>query len=172
MRCDARAVEDASRHIRERWLRKMTTSGPRLTEADARLVIALTESSGRFVPLRNLIHDYDWLNRAVPSYDDLSYGIQRLVAAGYAITSESSTGDLLFAATPQSTQLRRSAKAHPAVAIRAALRTQITPVEDRSLGRLRGLTPQAVEAAVAAHASWIDRWSRPLVALAWLLGRR
>lgn len=147
-------------------------SGTLLTVADASLVAALTESGGRYVPLRNLIHDYDWLNRAVPTYDDLSFGIPRLVAAGYAVTRESSNGGLLFAATPESMALRRSANAHAAVAIPAALRAKIAPIEDRSLGRLPWLTPQALEVAVNEHASWIDRWSRPLVGLARLLDRR
>lgn len=150
----------------------MTTPVPRLTEADTWLVAALTESSGRPVPLRNLIHDFDWLNRATPSYDDLSFGIPRLVAAGYAVVSKSPSGDLLFAGTAESMRLRRSAKGHAAVAIHAALRSATGPVEDRSLGRLPGLTPEALDAAVAAHWSWIDRWSRPLVAIARLLAKR
>jgi hypothetical protein len=150
----------------------MTTPAPRLTNADAALVAALTESSGRPTPLRDLVHDLDWLNRGIPSYDELSFGIPRLVASGYALVSATPTGELLFASTTEALRLRRSTKRHAAAAILEALRSQVGPSEDRSLGRLPGLTPQAFDAAVAAHASWVGRWSRPLVAAARLLAKR
>jgi hypothetical protein len=89
----------------------MIISSPRLTDADGWLLAALTESSGRLVPLFNLVHDYDWLNRAIPTFDDLSFGMPRLVAAGYAIVSESPSGELLFGVTPEAMRLRRSANA-------------------------------------------------------------
>jgi RimJ/RimL family protein N-acetyltransferase len=147
-----------------------STSTPRLTEADGWLVAALTESSGRLVPLPNLIHDYDGLNRAIPTFDELSFGIPRLVAAGLASVGESSAGELVVAATPEAMRLRRSAKGHPVQAIGAALQAMVGQ-EDRSLGRLSGLTSEALDAAVAEHSSWVGRWSRPLVFLARLLSR-
>jgi len=150
----------------------MIESAPSLTAADAWLMAALTESSGRLVPLQNVIHDYDWLNRAIPTFDDVSFGIPRLVAAGYASASESSSGELLLGATPQAMRLRQSPIGHPVEAIAAALRANTGAAEDRSLGRLRGLTPQALDAAVAAHGSWVHRWSRPLIFLARLLAKR
>jgi hypothetical protein len=134
-------------------------------------VAALTESSGRLVPLRNVIHDYDWLNRAIPTFDELSFGMPRLVAAGLAAVGQSSSGELVLGATAEAMRLRRSADGHPVPAIAAALRASIGSVEDRSLGRLRGLTSEALDAAVAAHASWVDRWSRPLVFLARMLSK-
>ena len=149
----------------------MDTSSPRLTEADAWLVAALTESSGRLVPLRDLVHDYDWLNRAVPTFDELSFGLPRLVAAGYATVSASSSGDLLFGATPAAMRLRRGTTGSPLAAITAAVGADRGAADDRSLGRLTGLTPEALDSAVAAHTSWVRRWSRPFIFLARLLTR-
>jgi hypothetical protein len=57
---------------------------PLLTRSDAWLLAALTERShdGHSVNLRDLVHDADWLNRAIPTYDEISFGLPRLVAAG------------------------------------------------------------------------------------------
>jgi hypothetical protein len=150
----------------------MNTSSPRLTEQDGWLLAALTESAGRLVSLRNLVHDFDWLNRAIPTFDELSFGMARLAAAGYAIVSPSPSGELLFRATPEAMRLRKSATGHPVEAIPAAIGAHHGSDEDRSLGRLPGLTPEALVSAVAAHASWVERWSRPLIRLARLLAWR
>jgi hypothetical protein len=149
----------------------MNTSPVRLTEADASLVAALTESSGRLVPLQNLVHDYDWLNRAIPTFDEVSFGVPRLVAEGYATVSASSSGDLLIGATSAAMRLRREATGSPVAAIAAAVGASRAVAEDRSLGRLTGLTPEALDSAVAAHGSWVDRWSRPFTFLARLLAK-
>ena len=141
-----------------------------MPEADARLVAALTESSGRPVTLRDLVHDYDWINRAVPTFEELSFGMPRIVAAGYAMVGTSRSGELVFRATPEALRLRRAASGNPVDAIATALEAGGAG-EDRSLGRLPGLTQEGFDAAVAAHGAWVARWSRPFVVVARLLAR-
>jgi hypothetical protein len=67
---------------------------PPLTRTDAYIAAALSESDGRRVDLQSLIHDFDWLNRAIPTFDQLSYGIPRLMANGYVDVYRNSRGGL------------------------------------------------------------------------------
>ena len=143
-------------------------ASPRLTDRDAELLAALTESSGRRVRLRDLVHDYDWVNRAIPTFDELSYGMQRLVAAGFASVSSARGKELEFQATHDAVGLRKSISGHPTSRIAAAIDVNHEG-EDRSLGRLAGLTQEAFQEAVRAHSSWVERWSGPFVALARVL---
>ena len=144
-------------------------ASPRLTQRDAELLAALTESSGRRVRLHELVHDYDWLNRAIPTFDELSYGMQRLVAAGFASVRSGRDRELDFQATPDAVRLRKAVTGHPASGMSAAIDADAGS-GDRSLGRLPGLTPEALHEAVRAHASWVGRRSRPFLALARVLG--
>ena len=66
---------------------------PPLTRSDAWLLAAITES-GRPVDLGGLIHDADWVNRLIPTFDELSYGIPRLASHGYVVVSRSRRGTL------------------------------------------------------------------------------
>jgi hypothetical protein len=151
---------------------------PPLTRSDAWLLAALTEGSrdGRPVSLRDLVHDADWLNRRIPTFDQISYGLPRLVAAGFATVD-----GYRFRATPKAIALRRTLKSLPSdglsdviVRMEAALGAKPYPEpedEDRSLGRLSGFEPVDLEIAVRKHGEWVKRWSRPLVAAAWALSR-
>ncbi len=142
---------------------------PRLTASDGWLLAALTESSrdGRPVTLRWFIHDADWLNRAIPTFDEISYGMPRLVAAGYVTVD-----GLSFRATPKATKLRELVDAGTVTlggvivgmerAVEALGDASQEP-EDRSLGRLPGFSPGDLAAAVHEHGAWVERWSRVVV---------
>lgn len=88
-------------------------SHPLLTRSDAWLLAALAEGShdGRPVSLRDFVHDADWLNRLIPTFDEMRFGLPRLVAAGFLIVGYDALEGLVFRATPMATKLRRSVKA-------------------------------------------------------------
>ena len=159
---------------------------PPLTTSDAWLLAALTEGShdGRPVTLRKFVHDADWLNRAIPTFDEVSFGLPRLVAAGFLTVECSPKDGLTLSATPKAIGLRRSVKTDRRLgsaiiemenAVQASSYPHVED-EDRSLGRLSGLEPAMWDAALRAHGSWMDRWSRPAVAvgraLTWWQNRR
>ncbi len=60
------------------------SSSPPLTRTDAYLMVAVTEArrSGS-IRLGDLIADYDYLDHSIPTFDDVSFGLRRLQAAGY-----------------------------------------------------------------------------------------
>ena len=152
---------------------------PLLTRADARLLAALTESSreGRPVTLGELVHDADWLNRSIPTFAEMSFGLPRLIAAGFMTVEAGTPPGLRFQATPKATRLRASVNAHSLgdllVGMEQAVGAAVYPApesaEDRSLGPLPGLQSEDLEAAIKAHGEWVDRWAKPFVAAARLL---
>lgn len=152
---------------------------PRLTRSDAYLLAALTESGGRGVDLPSLLHDYDWLNRDIPTFDELSFGIPRLVAHGYAEVGRNNRGELRFRATRSAHALRRSIDARArtigdvVIAMATIVGTAPYPepeVEDRALGRLDELRQDDLDLARQKYGAWMARWSRPLIAMARLVG--
>ena len=153
-----------------------TGSHPALTRSDAWLLAALTEGSrdGRPVNLRDFVHDADWLNRSIPTFDEMSFGLPRLVAAGFLIVEHDSKERLVFQATPKATKLRRSVKAKSlgdvlngvGEAVGAASYPEPEPAEDRSLGRLTGLETGALDRAIQEHGERVERWSKPFIAVA------
>lgn len=141
---------------------------PVLTRTDAWLLAALTEGShdGRAVTLAQFVHDADWLNHAIPTFDEVSFGLPRLVAHGVMTVD-----GLRFRATPKAIALRKSVKGRTLGDVLIGITERVgarrypeTEVEDRSLGRLPGLQPSHLEAAVQEHSRWMDRWSLPIVA--------
>jgi hypothetical protein len=149
------------------------------------LLAAVTESGGRGRPidLRTLIHDADWLDRGIPTFDQISYGIPRLVASGYVVVSVDDGDELRFTATPAARSLRKSIAGHRLgdVVIEMTRLVAASPrpeveIEDRSLGRLAGMTPPHLERAIRQHARYVAHWSKPLIAasrlLRWWLERR
>ena len=153
---------------------------PRLNRADAWLLAALTEGShdGRPVTLQDFVHDADWLNRLIPTFDEMSFGLPRLIAAGYMTVGEDVKSGLVFRATPKAIMLRKSIDRRPGSVIQGVEQAvgalpygQAEPEGDRSLGRLPGLAQEDVTAAVEAHGAWVARWSKPFVAAAQLLTR-
>lgn len=139
-----------------------------LTTGDAWLLAALTEANGREVSLRDVVHDYDWLNRAVPSFDAVSFGLPRIVAAGLGSVSGEGR-NLRLAATPLGLSVRRSVVGHPIPAIAEAINASQEVPEDRSRGRLHGLTAEDLADAAKAHATWVRHWGTPFVVLASVL---
>jgi hypothetical protein len=141
---------------------------PALTRSDAWLLASLTEGSraGQPVTLAKFVHDADWLNRAIPTFDELSFGFLRLVAHGLMTVD-----GLRLRATPRAIALRKSIRGGTLVSVlngvgeRVGARPYPEPeVEDRSLGRLQGLGPSDLESAVQEYSRSMDRWSFPIIA--------
>jgi hypothetical protein len=133
-----------------------------LTRSDACLLAAATESNGkRPRRLRDLIADYDWLERGIPTFDEVSFGLPRLIAAGFLEVS-SDAGKTVIRATPKARLLRSIIKAktlggvlsETAAAVGAAPYPE-AETEDRREGRLSGLESAEWDSEVRAyHASW------------------
>ena len=151
-------------------------SQPALTESDAWLLAALTESPhpDRPLNLRDFIDNADWLYRGIPTFDQVSFGLPRLAAAGLLVVEQDAREGLVLRATPKAINLRRLMKAKPLgddlkeidEAIRAAAHPAPEPVEDRSLGRLPGLGADDLDAAIREHGERIEQLSKPYVAIA------
>jgi hypothetical protein len=149
---------------------------PRLNRTDAWLLAALTEGShdGRPVTLQEFVHDADWAGRMIPTFDEMSFGLPRLVAAGFMTVGDNVKPGIVFRATPKATRLRKSIKARTigdvlvgmAQAVGAEPYPDPEPLDDRSLGRLPGLEREDLDAVVQAHGEWVDRWAGPLVSVA------
>lgn len=148
---------------------------PRLIRSDAELLAALTEHGKPGSPrkLRDVINDYDWLNRLVPSYDVLSFGLPRLMAAGYVEVDRAPGRILRLIPTAKATALRSEIQkdAHAlgdaSSGLAKALGCYAYPepeVEDRSLGRLPGFEEAEWRAAFRAYERWFDHWSKPVLA--------
>jgi hypothetical protein len=143
----------------------MSTEAVRLVRADASLLMALTESGGgRARLLRDLIGDYDWLERGIPTFDEASFGLPRLAAARYLDVGRTGDGLITVRATARARALRASIRATTlgGVLSAAAVVVGAAPypepeVEDRHLGRLAGLDAWAWEAEVDAYHSAFTR---------------
>jgi hypothetical protein len=140
------------------------TRRPALTRSDAWLLAALTEGShdGRPVTLPKFVHDADWLNRDIPTFDEISFGFPRLLAHGLMTVD-----GLRFRAPPRAIALRKSIKAGTlgGVLMEMAENVGARPypepeVEDRSLGELPGLIPPDLDAAVRKHSESMEPWIR------------
>ncbi len=141
---------------------------PALTRSDAWLLAALTEGSrgGHPVTLAKFVHDADWLNRAIPTFDEISFGFPRLVGHGLMTVD-----GLRLRATPRAIALRTSIRGGAlgsvlnGVGDRVGARPYPDPeVENRSLGRLPGLEPSDLESAIQEYSRWMDRRSFPMIA--------
>jgi hypothetical protein len=156
------------------------SSHPSLTRSDAWLLAALTEGShdGRAVSLRDLVHDADWLNRLIPSFDELSFGLPRLIAAGFLTVGSDGENGPVLRATPKAIELRRSVKARSLgdviTGMEQAVGARSHPVpevEDRSLGRLPGFAPEDLEAAYTQHREGLGQSVADAAALQVLIER-
>jgi hypothetical protein len=139
---------------------------PRLNLTDAWLLAALLwrPHPERPAELWEVLENADWLNRAVPTYDMVSFGLQRLTAAGYVLSDATGTS-----ATPKALQLLDRLKSQPipdslngpVIAMERWLGVAPWPLpeeDDRYLGRLPDLTADDFAAAEAK----CRRWSDPL----------
>ena len=119
---------------------------PRLTRSDSWLLAALCEASGgSSMRLRDLIGHADWLNRGLPYFDEASFGLPRLVAAGFAQATGEGEG-LRVRATNAGRDLRHTVQADTLGDVLWGMSEAVgappypePEIEDRSLGRLPGL---------------------------------
>src|SRR2546423_11425073 len=156
-------------------------SHPPLTRSDAWLLAAIADGShdGRPVTLRDFVNDADWLNRAIPTFDEVSFGLPRLIAAGYVTVAFDDAGALMFRANAKAINVRGSIEADALGGVLFAMNEAVGTApypeperEDRSLGRLPSLTREEFDAAVRGNSEEMDRLSKPLLDAARALMRR
>ncbi len=141
---------------------------PALTNSDAWLLAALTDGRRRAGPLtlRDLVGRADWLNHLLPTFDEVSFGVPRLVAAGLMTVD-----GLRSLATAEAWQLRSKVHAATLGDVLYAMQELVDaphfgepePPEDRSLGRWPALTEADFDQAIREHVAEVERLSRPIV---------
>lgn len=123
----------------------------------------MTESwRRRPIDLRDLIANYDWLDRSIPTFDEVSFGLPRLVAAGFVDVETPEAGEIKVRATRKAQAVRATIKTHTLGGVLAEMGSAIgapayghPETEDRSLGRLAGFEQSAWDAEVLAYQeSW------------------
>ena len=131
---------------------------PRLTRSDAWIVAASCET-WRDTPmrLRDLIGNADWLNRAILTFDELSFGLPRLEAAGLVDITQGIDGPLVRA-TNEGRALRGTVGSGTLGGVLAGMAAAVgapaypePETEDRSLGRLPGFSEAQWQAEVAGY---------------------
>jgi len=82
----------------------------RLRWTDAWLLAAITDGQTKDEPvnLAEMIESADWLNRGIPGFHDVSYGLQRLVAAGWVTVEHPPQGGVLMRATAAAVKIKRA----------------------------------------------------------------
>jgi hypothetical protein len=152
----------------------VVTQGPAFVRSDAWLLAAIASQRpwGSAQKLQEFVHDCDYLNRSIPTFDEVSFGLPRLAAAGY-VTFEREAGHVLrLVATPKTAELdsrigvrlrprppenKLSSLGDMLAAFGAELGCKPYPereVEDRSLGRMPDFEPLEWKKAVAAYDAW------------------
>ena len=129
-----------------------------LTRSDVWILTALLSAGGP-VGLAGLIGAADYLDRAILTYDEVSFGVPRLSAAGLVEVSIAAGGAIILVATVEARSLVPAGRGVREVmtAMTGSLGARPYPepeVEDRSLGRLPGLEPADMKAALAEHGAW------------------
>lgn len=130
---------------------------PQLTQLDAMVLDGLVaRRDQRWLRLDQLIDHIDWLDRWVPDFDEISYGLPRLIAAGHAEV-RGQRGELMLRATPRAIALARANRSRfMGDAVGARPWGEQVP-DDRTLGRLPGLDEATWDAAVRANREAFDR---------------
>ncbi len=123
---------------------------PALARLDAALLDGIVARGARWLSLGELIGQVDDVEHWVPTFDDGSYGLSRLVAAGF-VEVHGSGPDIRVRATPQAIALRRGTKDRFSSEALGVKPWGEPEIEDRSLGPLRGLEPEDWDAAVRAY---------------------
>jgi hypothetical protein len=150
-----------------------------LNRVDAWLLAALTERWRWSRPPRlwEFVNDADWLYRGIPTYDEVSFSLPRLIAAGYAVATRTDGGELRLKATRQGFDVRSKVKARYLADVLSGMAVEVgakpypePEQKDRSLGRLDGFDEHEWEAAVQCNEEWMS--SRFLSRLARRLGPR
>lgn len=129
--------------------------------------------------LWELVSSADYLNRLLPTFDEVSYGLPRLAAAGYVETERDPAGELRLRATAAAVSLRRTIdrQRHRDLltsfteAVGARSFPEAEPAPDRSLGRLTGLAEADFNLAIRRHAAFVRHWGKPLIAASRLVVR-
>jgi hypothetical protein len=149
-----------------------------LTYVDAELIEAICGDwwLRRAYTTAQLLDNVDFENRDVPTFDQVSYGLARLLACGYIKATYSPERGVRVRSTDKGVALRRSAGRlrrktspwrwarigeHPAAIaelIGAPTPTAYGEVGDVSLGRLPKLTEADYEAATAANRREAERF--------------
>lgn len=132
-------------------------ASPPLTRSDAWIVAALCDQGATPVRLRDLIGNADWLNRAILSFDEASFGLPRLAAAGLVEVTPGEDGPRVRP-TSAARALRRTVKASTLGDVLAGMDAAVGALpypqpetEDQSLGRLAGLDEVLWRAEVMAY---------------------
>ena len=150
-----------------------------LVRSDAWLIAALTQGHRRPKTLWQLLRDADWLNRSIPTFDELSFGLPRLMAEGYAtVTGQGSA--VRIAATPKAKHIRElvDKDAHTLSDVLAGfgghVGTRPYPLsenEDRALGRFPGLSPADLDTARAEYEARFWPWGNAATSAAQIARR-
>ena len=131
---------------------------PSLTRSDAWIVAALCETR-RDAPmlLRDLIWNGDWLNRAILTFDELSFGLPRLEAVGLVEVVHGRDGPRVRA-TSRARALRRKVDADTLGGVLTGMDAAVgappypePETEDRTLGRLPDFDEAMWRAEFAAY---------------------
>jgi len=139
---------------------------PHLNRTDAWLLGALTDTrkSAKPAQLWEFVNRADWLNRAIPTFDEVRFSLPRLAAAGLVMLDRDGAGRLTLKATEPAFEIRsrvRDRTLGGALGDLAALvGAQPYPVdehEDRSLGPLEGFEEAEWDQAVTKNADWMTR---------------
>lgn len=154
----------------------MNAPAVRLTRSDAQVLAAVMEHSqaGNTQKLSEFVHDYDWLNRALPTFEEVSFALHRLVATGHVVVSRQPGKRIRLRATPKAIALRRQVEAKArtlgdvvaGVALALGCASYPEPEsEDQSLGPLPTFQRAEWEGAVEAYEKWFDHWTKPWLTL-------
>jgi hypothetical protein len=132
------------------------SQGP-FTWSDGWILAALITSGGQ-ASVTQLVAQAEYLNRSLPTYDELSFGLARLVAAHLVEVSAGPAGGLLLTPTHQASGL---VEPGPMITMMFELIKTLcarpypeNEVEDRSQGRRPGLELAEVEAALSDSLAW------------------
>jgi len=135
------------------------------TRSDSVLLAALIilgGPDGQPVGVQELVGEAEMLNVASIDFDQISFGLPRLVAGGFALTGEAVGGGILVQPTGAATELvHLPVRTWDLVeVVDRALATRPYPdveTEDRSQGRLPGLDESGFAKEAARRNAWRDQ---------------
>ena len=112
--------------------------------------------------LWEFVNNADWLNRLIPTFDDVRFSFPRLVAAGYLDLSHDRNARLKLKGTDAAFDLRDRVQASTLGGVLGGLASMVeaqpypsAEEEDQSLGPLDGFERTEWDAAVTRNADWM-----------------